>query len=43
LDGRKKRLDIKRSAFDIIEYKKEGRSFQEVKKIEWINSRSSEA
>jgi hypothetical protein len=35
LDSRKKRLDIERSAFDIIEYKKEGRSFQEVKKIEW--------
>lgn len=35
LDSRKKRLDIERSAFDIIEYNKDGRSFQEVKKIEW--------
>ena len=35
LDSRKKRLDIERSAFDIIEYKKEDRSFHEVKKIEW--------
>jgi len=35
LDSRNKRVNIERSAFDIIEYKKEGRSFQEVKKIEW--------
>jgi hypothetical protein len=35
LDSRNKRVNIERSAFDIIEYKKEGRSFKEVKKIEW--------
>jgi hypothetical protein len=35
LDSRNMRVNIERSAFDIIEYKKEGRSFQEVKKIEW--------
>ena len=35
LDSRNMRVNIQRSAFDIIEYKKEGRSFQEVKKIEW--------
>lgn len=35
LNSRNKRVNIERSAFDIIEYKKEGRSFQEVKKIEW--------
>jgi hypothetical protein len=35
LDSRNKRVNVERSAFDIIEYKKEGRSFQEVKKIEW--------
>ena len=35
MDSRNKRVNIERSAFDIIEYKKEGRSFQEVKKIEW--------
>jgi hypothetical protein len=35
LDSRNKRVNIERSAFDIIEYKKEGRSFKEVKKIDW--------
>jgi hypothetical protein len=35
VDSRKKRLDIERNAFDIIEYEKEDHSFQEVKKIEW--------
>jgi hypothetical protein len=35
LDSRNKRVNIERSAFDIIEYKKEGRSFQEMRKIEW--------
>lgn len=35
LDSRNKRVNAERSAFDIIEYKKDGRSFQEVKKIEW--------
>jgi hypothetical protein len=34
LDSRNKRVNIERSAFDIIEYKKEGRS-QEMRKIEW--------
>ena len=35
MDSRNKRVNIERSAFDIIEYKKEGRSFQEMRKIEW--------
>jgi hypothetical protein len=35
MDSRNKRVNIERSAFDIIEYKKEGRSFQETRKIEW--------
>ena len=35
LDSRNKRVNIERSAFDIIEYKKEGHSFQEMRRIEW--------
>jgi hypothetical protein len=35
LDSGKKRVNIERSAFDIIEFKKEGRSFKEMRKIEW--------
>ena len=35
LDSRNKRVNVERSAFDIIEYKNEGRSFQEMRKIEW--------
>lgn len=35
LDSRNKRVNIERSAFDIIEYNKEGHSFQEMRRIEW--------
>jgi hypothetical protein len=35
LDSGKKRVNIERNAFDIIEFKKEGRSFKEMRKIEW--------
>jgi hypothetical protein len=34
-DNRKKRLDIERSAFDIITYEKVGLKFQQVSKMEW--------
>lgn len=35
LDSRKQRLDIERSAFDIIAYEKEGRSFRQVSRMAW--------
>jgi len=35
LDSTRKRLDIERSAFDIITYEKEGSSFRQVGKMEW--------
>ncbi len=35
LDSRKKRLNIERSAFDIIAYEKEGYSFRQVSQVEW--------
>ena len=35
LDSRKKRLDIEKSAFDIITYEKVGLKFQQVSKMQW--------
>lgn len=35
LDSRNKRLNLNRSAFDIIVYEKDERSFRQVRKIEW--------